>query len=259
MLTFGCAMALFACDKDDDDDDKDPIPAADVEKAVEYLESWGYEVDYEIGDEGEESYIEAEMDDDRIMIIYCQTTEDADEYYNDLLKELEEEKEEDPEEVARFKVGKDGKVVWVGTKAAIKAASKKGSDGSGNDNDGGLGGGSSPNTVPASDPEEAKATLEDAGYEVRILKGDDLADIAEQFGDGDSLEAVLSGSKDDDYISIYYFADKDSANDYYEEMKEELEELKEAVEEIGEEFNLELGKSGKIVWGGTKDAINAAK
>ena len=107
---------------------------------------------------------------------------------------------------------------------------------------------------PNADPEKAKAALEDAEYKVTYLEGDLLA-----MAPIDGLEAAINAIKDKDLVSIYYFEDKAAAADYYEELEKEYEELKEEAKEADEEFDYAIGKSGKMVWAGTKDAIKAAK
>ena len=132
---------------------------------------------------------------------------------------------------------------------------------------------------PADNPEDAVAALKENGYTI-VYESDE----------------VVSAKKGDDFISIYWFDNEDDANELYEEameLKEEAEEaleklkdeLKEAQDELDdmeegflkdaaelvvaeleeeiEEAELEadavVGKSGNMVWMGTKDAVKAAK
>ena len=105
---------------------------------------------------------------------------------------------------------------------------------------------------PNKDPKEAKKALEDAEYTVNLVDGE-LAKAAK-------CEAVINAfNKDGDRITIMYFLESADAKDAYDEAKDELKELEEAAKEADEEFNYEVGKSGKVVWMGTKDAIKAAK
>ncbi len=110
---------------------------------------------------------------------------------------------------------------------------------------------------PNKDPEKAKAALEDAEYTVRFSDDEKVLD--------DDVEAqIIAFDKDGNYISIIYCADKDAAKDAYEEAEEDIDEMKKELAKMlnleeGKEIDLELGKSGKIVWAGTKDAIKAAK
>lgn len=110
--------------------------------------------------------------------------------------------------------------------------------------------------APNKDPKAAKAALEDADYEATLTEGAALELGAAALGIED-LEAVVSGLKDDDAVSIYYFEDKEAAEEAYEKLEELFEEMKEEAEE--EDVEVKLGKSGAMVWMGTKDAIKAAK
>ena len=94
---------------------------------------------------------------------------------------------------------------------------------------------------PKKNPEKAKKALEKADYEVTLLDGDKTGD--------DKIEAIVSAAKDDDAIVITYFAKKADAKEAFEE----LEEL------MGEEEDVVIGRSGKVVWYGTEAAVKAAK
>ena len=99
---------------------------------------------------------------------------------------------------------------------------------------------------PNSDPEKAKAALEDKGYEVLLIDE----------GLTGGLEATLSAFNEDseDGIYIYYFESADDANDAYDD----IEKLFELAKEADEDLELELKKSGKMVYYGTKQAIKDA-
>lgn len=107
---------------------------------------------------------------------------------------------------------------------------------------------------PNSDPEKAEAALKDAGYTAILTEH--KIDI-----DGigfDGLEYSINAFKGtDEYLIVYYFEDKDAANDAWDEIKDEVDELKEAAKD--EEFDIVIEKSGKMIYYGTKDAIKAAK
>ncbi|MBQ9774019.1 MAG: hypothetical protein IJW30_05085 [Clostridia bacterium] len=100
---------------------------------------------------------------------------------------------------------------------------------------------------PAKDPEDAKKALEDNGYTVYLVE------------DGDA--ATLSASKGtEEYIYIEWFENSDDAKEAYDEAKEEYDALKEAAKELDVDFEMVLGKSGKMVWSASsKDAVKAAK
>jgi hypothetical protein len=73
----------------------------------------------------------------------------------------------------------------------------------------------------------------------------------------DGLEAAINAIKDEDLVSIYYFEDKEAAEEAYEKLEEQYNELVEEADEDDPE--IKLGKSGNMIWMATKDAIKAAK
>jgi len=105
---------------------------------------------------------------------------------------------------------------------------------------------------PNKDPEAAKKALEDADY---------IVELEDEFDEDSKLEAAIEAYSEDgkNLIEIYYFADAKDAKEAYDEAKENLDDMKELYKELGIEAEIELGKSGKMVWMGTKDAIKAAK
>ena len=258
-LMLGCVMALASCTNAKDDEKKETKPYSDPEKAAEALENAGYTVrlltdeDY-LNEQGIEATIYAvNGDGEMISIAYYFDSDEAKEGY-------EEAKEEREDLGDKYEVGKSGKMVWMGTKAAIKAASGKGSSANDDENDdvggsgiggiGGIGGGSSATSArPNTDPEKAKQALEDAGYTVTLLND---ADSINKEG---VAAAITAFNRSGDMITIVYCLKSDVASDQYEEAKNELEDL----EEAGLEADFEVGKYGKMVWLGTKDAIKAAK
>ena len=92
---------------------------------------------------------------------------------------------------------------------------------------------------PKKNPEKAKAALEKAGYTV-MFADENL---------GEELEATIYAISEDgeDVIAIAYYAKKADAKEAYKEAKEDLED------------GYKAGRSGKVVWMGTKAAIKAAK
>ena len=111
--------------------------------------------------------------------------------------------------------------------------------------------------TPNSDPAEAKAALDDAGYKADIT--DDPIELA--FYGAIGIKSVVSGYKaaeDDDKIldavSIYYFKDDADMDKSYETIEKFFNEAKEEEEDL----DLEIGKSGNMIWFGTSDAIKAA-
>ena len=100
---------------------------------------------------------------------------------------------------------------------------------------------------PNKDPKKAKEALEKAEYTVMLIEGDAA---------GEGIEAMLTAvSKDGkDQIAIVYYEKKADAKEAYKEAKDALKELGDKAPE-----NYVVGKSGKVVWTGTKDAVKAAK
>ena len=104
---------------------------------------------------------------------------------------------------------------------------------------------------PNSDPKKAKAALEDAGYEV-VLADDKLTIGLMSLG-VDGITAVVTGVKEDEAVSIFYFESKDDAADAFDDLQNLLDEAED------EDAEYEIKQSGKMIWMGTKAAIKAAK
>ena len=108
---------------------------------------------------------------------------------------------------------------------------------------------------PSSDPAKAKEKLEKEGYEVMLVDNEDALKLLGMEGLVASLTASkgLLSEKDAQGVEILYFKDADSAKKVAE-----TEEMKKAIEEANAEENGSAGRSGKIIWIGTKDAVKAA-
>ena len=126
---------------------------------------------------------------------------------------------------------------------------------------------------PAKDPGDAEDALKENDYTVTLAENDiALAAMSAAFNCGD-LEAAITAFDKDESITILYFKDKEDANDFYDDMKEEMDEaekeLKEEKDDMDEDDykelkeeldNYVLGKSGTMVWmASSKDAVKAAK
>lgn len=114
-----------------------------------------------------------------------------------------------------------------------------------------------------SDPAKAEANLKDAGYEVMVTKASDGGGaqlMLNAAADGcvtmvTAMKATISNSDSDfDGVVIYYFNDSAKAKAFYEKYKAEYDELSDEEKE-----GKKVGKSGKVVYAGTEDAIKAAK
>ncbi|MBE5742094.1 MAG: hypothetical protein E7360_02100 [Clostridiales bacterium] len=107
-----------------------------------------------------------------------------------------------------------------------------------------------------SDYKKAEANLKEEGYEVMVLTDAITLGSAEAlYGlERGDLVASVTGMKDDDGVSIFYCADKDAANTLYDKLKAEFDEADDEEKE-----DSDFGKSGKVVWAGTKAGVKAAK
>lgn len=114
-----------------------------------------------------------------------------------------------------------------------------------------------------SDPAKAEANLIDAGYEVMVTRASDGTGVKlglNAVADGcvamvTAMKATISNDDADfDGVVIYYFNDGAKAKAFYEEQKAEYDELSDEEKE-----GMKVGKSGKVVYAGSKDAIKAAK
>ena len=138
MLVLGCVFALASCEKFVESlrgiaDGSANGPNSDYEKAAEALEDADYEVqvidddeylDY-VGVDGLVAFVYASNDDeDMISIYYFDDEDDMLDAYEDLKDDFDEAKEQAEEEGEDFDyvIGKSGKMIWLGTEAAIKAA-----------------------------------------------------------------------------------------------------------------------------------------
>lgn len=107
--------------------------------------------------------------------------------------------------------------------------------------------------APNADPEKAEESLEKKGYKVTVIDDEYTLGFTSLATGIKSLECVLTAAKDDEAVAIYYFEDKESAETAWEKLEKLAEEAKE------DEKDLVCKKSGKMIYMGTKKAINAAK
>lgn len=121
--------------------------------------------------------------------------------------------------------------------------------------------------APNEDPQAAVDALKAEGYEVRY----DIDDEA----DDDGMIAEINATKMDlanitsaedlmnaeiETISIQYFDTEDNAKAAYEELEAEFDDLLATSKQYyGDDFEAEIGISGKVVWIGTANAIEAAQ
>ena len=121
---------------------------------------------------------------------------------------------------------------------------------------------------PASDPDKAKENLKDEGYSAAVYDGDNLVvRVALAAAGVENVDKVLVASKytDDsfEFLSVLYFDSAKDANEAVEKAKEyakdqEKDQEKEQKKKDGE-VEWTFGKSGKMIWFGTKAAVKAAR
>ena len=117
-----------------------------------------------------------------------------------------------------------------------------------------------------SDPAKAKANLEGEGYKV-LLEQVDLGDLGNMLGD--KTEANLVATKGEESVTITWYKEEADAKTAYDALKKTFEDAKAQLEKMedGEQKdalkkeidNAAYGRSGKIVWFGTKAGVKAAK
>ena len=126
--------------------------------------------------------------------------------------------------------------------------------------------------IPA-DYNDAKANLEDEGYKVTVdTTALTINLMLGVFGVEDAkADAVLNGEKDDEAIILIYCEDKDSADEIVEKLEAFIEEAKEEIDQMFDdkdseeykeaiaEFEVEIGKDGKVVYMATKQALKDVK
>ena len=107
---------------------------------------------------------------------------------------------------------------------------------------------------PNADPEKAAKALEDNDYTVRSDKT--LVPMISALIGIEDLETVVTAGKIDDEfdgITIFYFEDKDAANDAWEKVEKYFED------EVDEDAKWTVKKSGAMIYAGSEAAIKAAK
>lgn len=111
--------------------------------------------------------------------------------------------------------------------------------------------------APASDPDKAEKALEKKDYEVK--HADDKLEAAFMGGWYDGCEDVILAynEESEDVIYIWYFDDKDSANEAWDDIEKYAEELNEEAKE--EDIDIVCKKSGKMIYIGTKQAVKDAR
>lgn len=127
-----------------------------------------------------------------------------------------------------------------------------------------------------SDYTKAEAHLQDKGYAVITVSDAAALDVTEAAlkvaGVEVKLVATVSGTTDDEAVTVYYFEDTDSAKAFFNYRKKITEDYKaditkryeagsikkDTYDELMEDIKeTKLGKSGKAVYFGTDDGVRA--
>ncbi len=109
---------------------------------------------------------------------------------------------------------------------------------------------------PAKDPDDALAALKENNY--AAVKSDTLVTAALTLAGVKNVDSVVSGSAtiDDKFetVTILYFADKDAANEAWENAQKYANDKKDDKAE-----DWVCKKSGAMIYFGTPNAVKAAK
>lgn len=109
---------------------------------------------------------------------------------------------------------------------------------------------------PAKDPDDALAALKENDY--AAVKSDTLVTAALTLAGVKNVDSVVSGSAtiDDKFetVTILYFADKDAANEAWENAQKYASDKKDDKAE-----DWVCKKSGAMIYFGTPNAVKAAK
>lgn len=106
---------------------------------------------------------------------------------------------------------------------------------------------------PNSDPEKAKTSLEKKGYTVDIMTGQNDQGIEK------TLVALKDGDEFSDNLTVTWFTDEASAKKAEAELSKTLSEYKQAKKDGLISTDYDGGRSGKMVWFGTVQAIKDAR
>ena len=122
--------------------------------------------------------------------------------------------------------------------------------------------------APAADPDTAKKNLKDEGYSATVYDGDGMVvGTALALAGVENVNKVLVASKYSndtfEFLTVFYFDSAKDANNAVDKAKEYAKdrEKEEEKDQKKEEGSVEwvFGKSGKMIWFGTKAAVKAAR
>ncbi len=108
--------------------------------------------------------------------------------------------------------------------------------------------------APASDPDKAVSALKDAGYTAG--KDTTIIPAALTVLGVKGIDAVISGTKSGEHVTVIYFTDSDSAKNAEEKVTKYVDD-----EEKDEKDDSDwvFKRSGKMIYWGTKNAVKDAR
>lgn len=112
---------------------------------------------------------------------------------------------------------------------------------------------------PAADPAKAKEALEKNGYTVVVDRNIQPAalTLVGIKGVDTVLEATYSKDDQSEFLCVLYFTSASAAKDAWDAAKKEAEDEKK--QDKKDDSDWVVGKSGKLIWYGTKAAVKAAR
>lgn len=121
---------------------------------------------------------------------------------------------------------------------------------------------------PADDADDARRALIKNDYEVDLIEDDaTIAQLEKEYDLFELEEYILAYDNEDEskiknFVAIFYFDETRDAKDSMSGVEKIVEELKADLKAGGvdvDSMELELDRSGEVIWWGTPDAVKAAK
>lgn len=108
--------------------------------------------------------------------------------------------------------------------------------------------------APASDPDKAISALKDAGY--TAAKDTTLVPAALALLGVKGIDAVISGTKSGEHVTVIYFTDSDSAKNAEEKVTKYVDDEE---KDKKDDSDWVFKRSGKMIYWGTKNAVKDAR
>ncbi len=104
--------------------------------------------------------------------------------------------------------------------------------------------------APNSDPDKAVSALKENGY--MTVKTPGVGDV--------ECVVLATNLKTKDGITITYYKDASAAKKEWDENKDDVEAMKEELVKQGiDKDDIAVGRSGRMIYAGTKEAVKAAR